>query len=217
MARGRLSTRTPAVAPALDDESAALWDPALDDVAQKLLTSAVRCFAAKGYHATTTRDISVGTGLSPAAMYVHFPSKEDLLHAIIRTGHVRALAEIDDDAIRCAPTAAEGLSAMMSRYTAWHARHHTAARVAQYELGALASEHYAEIVELRHATNALFRQAVGRGVQDGSFADVRVVPVVRAMLSLSIDLVRWYRNEEGDSPDELGALYADLAVKMVLR
>ena len=217
MARGRLSTRTPAVAPALDDESAALWDPGLDDVARALLTSAVRCFAAKGYHATTTRDISVSTGLSPAAMYVHFPSKEHVLHAIIRTGHQRALAEIDDDLIRSAPTAAEGLTTMMSRYTAWHARHHTAARVAQYELSALAPEHYAEIVELRHATNEIFRGVVGRGVHDGSFAAVKVVPVVRAMLSLSIDLVRWYRIDDGDSPAEIGDLYADLALKMVLR
>lgn len=41
------------------------------DVARRLVLSAVDSFARRGYHATTTRDISVGAGLSPAALYVH--------------------------------------------------------------------------------------------------------------------------------------------------
>jgi hypothetical protein len=35
------------------------------------------------------------------------------------------------------------------------------------------------------------------------------------MLSLSIDLVRWYRLDGADSPDQLGDFYADLALKLV--
>jgi AcrR family transcriptional regulator len=201
----------------LDDESSALWDQRLDRVARALLDAAVRCFAIGGYHATTTRDISTGAGLSPAAMYVHFPAKELVLYEIIRTGHERALSEIQDPAIDQAQTASEGLALLMSRYTAWHARYHVAARVAQYELAGLTPDHYAEILQLRHATNDIFRRVVSRGVSDGSFAAVDVVPVVRGMLSLSIDLVRWYRLDEGDSPEQLGALYADLGLKMVRR
>jgi hypothetical protein len=40
--------------------------------------------------------------------------------------------------------------------------------------------------------------------------------VVRAMLSLGIDLVRWYRLDGPDSPEQLGRFYAGLALKMVL-
>src|SRR5690606_30326540 len=50
---------------------------------------------------------------------------------------------------------------------------------------------------------------------DGSFARVDVKRVTRAMLSLSIDLVRWYRLEGSDSPEELSEVYADLALKLV--
>jgi hypothetical protein len=39
--------------------------------------------------------------------------------------------------------------------------------------------------------------------------------VVRGMLSLSIDLVRWYRLDGNDSPEQLGDFYADLALRMV--
>src|SRR5579875_510849 len=109
-------TRVPVPDFRLDDESSRLWDPALDTVARDLLTSAVRCFAANGYHATTTRDISTGAGLSPAAMYVHFRSKEQVLYEIIRTGHERALAEISDPSLDDSATAAEALRLLVARY-----------------------------------------------------------------------------------------------------
>jgi AcrR family transcriptional regulator len=201
----------------LIDASSALWDQTIDRVARDLLSSAVRCFAASGYHATTTRDISTGAGLSPAAMYVHFPSKELVLYEIVRSGHERALDQIADPEIEHAPTAAAGLATLVSRYTTWHALNHVAARVAQYELPGLTPEHYADVVRLRRATNEVFRAAVSRGVEDGSFEPVEVNPVVRAIISLSVDLVRWYRLDSGDSPEQLGALYADLALKLVRR
>ena len=180
-----------------------------------LLTSAVRCFAANGFHATTTRDIAEGVGLSPAALYVHFPSKELVLHEIIRTGHERVLAAVREPTVLSIDSAPERLRAIMSRYTAWHARHHVAARVSQYELAGLTAEHYADVLELRHETNEFFRDAVGRGIADGSFASVDVKRITRAMLSLSIDLVRWYRLEGTDSPEQLGEYYADLALRLV--
>lgn len=196
---------------ALVDESPELWDPRLGDAARRLLTSAVRCFAANGYHATTTRDIAAGVGLSPAALYVHFPAKELVLFEIVRASHERALAEL---AVQ-AEGAAETLRVLVSRYTAWHARHHVAARVAQYELAGLTAAHYEEILHLRHQTNEVFRHAVAVGVADGTFEAVDVKRVVRAMLSLAIDLVRWYRLDGADHPEQLGDCYADLALKMV--
>ncbi len=46
--------------------------------ARALVAASVECFAELGFHATTTRDISSRAGLSPAAVYYHFPSKADL-------------------------------------------------------------------------------------------------------------------------------------------
>jgi hypothetical protein len=62
----------------------------------------------------------------------------------------------------------------------------------------------------------VFRTIVAAGVADGSFAPVDINRVVRGMLSLSsIDLVRWYRLDGSDSPEQLGDFYSDLALKMV--
>lgn len=211
----RVTAADGAVSQLQEDYSPDLWDPERSEVVRNLLTSAVRCFATNGYHATTTRDISTGVGLSPAALYVHFPSKELVLFEIIRTGHERALAHIQDLEIEETESSTERLRLMVSRYTAWHARHHVAARVCQYELAALTPEHYEQITALRHQTNEVFRDAVARGVRDGSFADIDVNRVVRGMLSLSIDLVRWYRLDGKDSPEQLGEFYADLALAIL--
>ncbi|TDE52821.1 TetR/AcrR family transcriptional regulator [Nonomuraea mesophila] len=203
--------------PRLRDHSPELWRADLGEVQRRLLSSAVRCFAANGFHATTTRDIADGVGLSPAALYVHFPSKELVLFEIVRIGHERVLAHVRDPSILAVEGAAERLRAIVAAYTVWHARHHVAARVCQLELNALKAEHYGEIVELRHETNGYFRDAVARGVADGTFAQVDVKRVTRAMLSLSIDLVRWYRLDGPDSPEQLGEFYADLALQLVAR
>ena len=202
--------------PRLRDESPNLWGTEFGDVKRGFLTSAVRCFAANGFHATTTRDISAGVGLSPAALYVHFPTKELVLYAISRIGHERALAYIQIPEAEPAAGAAEQLRAMVGRHVAWHARHHVAARVCQYELHGLSPEHYDEIRELRHRYAELVRDTVARGVAEGTFAPLDVNRVARAMLSLGIDLVRWYRLDGPDSPEQLGDFYAGLALKAVM-
>ena len=213
--QARFTARDLAGDPRLRDHSPDLWRPEFGTVQRGLLSAAVRCFAVNGFHATTTRDIAEGVGLSPAALYVHFPSKELVLFEIVRVGHERVLAHLQDPAILALDDSADRLRAIVSAYTAWHARHHVAARVCQLELTGLTPEHYEEILGLRHRINEFFRDAVARGIADGSFADIDVKRVTRAMLSLSIDLVRWYRLGGPDSPGELGEFYADLALKLV--
>ncbi|MDQ1536947.1 MAG: hypothetical protein QOE58_1340, partial [Actinomycetota bacterium] len=48
------------------------------DSTQRLMDAAVDAFADKGFHATSTRDIAARAQMSPAGVYVHFASKEDL-------------------------------------------------------------------------------------------------------------------------------------------
>ncbi|PVZ13255.1 TetR family transcriptional regulator [Actinomycetospora cinnamomea] len=192
-----------------------MWGDDLGEVPRTLLDSAVRCFAERGFHATTTRDVSAGAGLSPAALYVHFPSKEAVLYEITRRGHESALAVVRDPAVTDIPEAATRLRAIVAAFVAWHARHHVVARVCQYELASLTAEHHEDIRRLRRRFNTVFRDAVVTGTAQGVFATGDVDRVVRAMLSLGIDLVRWYRLGGADSPEDLGAFYGELAVRMV--
>src|SRR5215468_12698591 len=79
-----------------------VWEHVQPAAARRLLTGAVDAFAERGYQATTTRDIASRAGMSPAALYVHYPSKAALLARISGVGHEVALALVQQ-AIAGAP------------------------------------------------------------------------------------------------------------------
>jgi AcrR family transcriptional regulator len=190
------------------------WRDVNPDAARRLMTAAVQAFAERGYHATTTRDIAGRAGMSPAALYIHYKTKEELLYQISRVGHRFAL-ELLEVARDGGGTPAERLAHAVRSFVRWHAEHHTTARVVQYEMGALAEDHAAEIAALRRASDGAVRAIVEDGVKAGDFdvADVRGTSV--AVLSLCIDVARWFNSRGRSTPDEIGELYAGLALRMV--
>ncbi|MCM2517057.1 TetR/AcrR family transcriptional regulator [Streptomyces griseoincarnatus] len=190
------------------------WSEVTPDAARRLLLAAVEAFAERGYHATTTRDIAGRAGMSPAALYIHYKTKEELLHRISRIGHEKAL-DILRTASRGEGTATERLADAVSSFVRWHARGRTTARVVQYELDSLGPDARAEIVGLRRQVDAEVRGIVEDGVRSGEF-DVPDVPgTTLAVLSLCIDVARWFNVDGPRTPEEVGALYADLVLRMV--
>ncbi|MFG2653100.1 TetR/AcrR family transcriptional regulator [Streptomyces sp. NPDC048436] len=190
------------------------WGEVTPDAARRLLIAAVEAFAERGYHATTTRDIAGRAGMSPAALYIHYKTKEELLLRISRIGHDKAL-HILRAAADGPGTAADRLTDAVRSFVRWHAAHHTTARVVQYELDALGDEHRTEIIALRRQSDAAVRDMINDGVRDGEF-DVPDVPgTTLAVLSLCIDVARWFNVAGHRTPDEVGALYADLVLRMV--
>lgn len=190
------------------------WSEVTPDAARRLLVAAVEAFAERGYHATTTRDIAGRAGMSPAALYIHYKTKEELLHRISRIGHDKALT-ILDTAASGPGSAAERLDAAVRSFVRWHAAHHTTARVVQYELDALAPEHRSEIVALRRQSDAAIRRILADGVEAGEFFVPDVPGTTLAVLSLCIDVARWFSADGRRTPDEVGALYAGLVLRMV--
>ncbi|MBC3190370.1 TetR/AcrR family transcriptional regulator [Pseudonocardia sp. C8] len=185
-----------------------------DETRAKLLRAATTAFAEKGFHATTTRDIATAAGMSPAAVYVHHRSKEELLHLISRAGHETTL-ELIRAAVRSTSDPAEQLTAVIREFAVHHARAHTTARIVNYELAALSPEHHAEIRELRRAISAELRALIQRGIDAGVFRTPHADMAATALLSLGIDIARWYRTDGQWSPDDIGGFYADLALRMV--
>src|SRR5262245_2456707 len=99
---------------------------------RRLLMAGVEAFWQAGFHASSTRDIAKRAKLSPAAMYVHFAAKEDLLFAVIS-----AVAENLRDQMR--ELAAQGgsptelLSRLVHAYVALPAHTYKASLVANTE------------------------------------------------------------------------------------
>lgn len=211
----RLLTLVPMTAssqPASDTSAAP--SPRAVDARARLLEAAVAAFAARGFHGTTTRDIAAAAGMSPAALYVHHRSKEELLFEISLAGHRRTL-DVVDAAVVATTGHRERLGRVAADFVRHHARAHTTARILNYELESLAPDHRAEIEELRRAISARVVGVIEDGARAGVFAPGDPRMTAAALLSLGIDLARWFDDARGWDPDVLAAHYRELALRMV--
>jgi AcrR family transcriptional regulator len=193
-----------------------LWSEIQPEAVRRLMIAATQEFSAVGYHATTTRDIAARAGLSPAGVYVHFKSKEEVLYRISLIGHQHSLAGLLTS-IEHTTDPIERLRAMVRHFSAWHARYHVPARVIQYELGALSDQHFAEIAVLRREIETTFRATLEYGIERGVFDVPDVGGAALALISLALDLPRWYRTGGPRTPEDIGALHAELAERMFRR
>jgi len=180
---------------------------------ERLLSAAVEAFAEKGFAATTTRDIASRAGMSPAAVYVHHDSKESLLFTVSLDGHRHALTIIET-AAASSDDPIERLRAMVHAFTLWHADHSRVGRIVQYEYQALTPAHRSEVAVYRRKIEQAMQEALRDGVERGAFAVDDIPGTAFALLSLGIDLVRWFEPGGSQSGEDLAALHAELAVKM---
>ncbi|MGH3311002.1 MAG: TetR/AcrR family transcriptional regulator [Streptomyces sp.] len=184
------------------------------DAARRLLLGAVEAFAERGFHATTTRDIAGRAGMSPAALYIHYKTKEELLFQISKVGHERSVGVLAE-AAGSGGSDADRLARAVRSFVRWHAEHHTTARVVQYELAALGERHYEEIVALRRRSEEILRGVLESGDASGEFEVADIRGTTLAVMSLCIDVARWYSPTGRRTPEEIGTLYADLVLRMV--
>lgn len=178
----------------------------------RLIEAATAAFAEIGYHATTTRDIASRAGMSPAALYVHHSSKEELLFEIARQGHQMVLDALQEVAGNSDPV--EELRAAVTSFARFHAQRHLSARVINYELAALTPEHLAQVTVARKQIEQHFRDIVQRGIDAGTFTVLDAFMPALAITSLGIDVARWYRTG-GLAADALAEQYADIALRIV--
>jgi len=68
---------------------------------------------------------------------------------------------------------------------------------------------------MRRDIAAEIRALVERGVDAGVFHTTNPRMAATALLSLGIDVARWYREEGEWSPEDVGEFYADLSLRMV--
>lgn len=180
----------------------------------RLFEAAADAFADKGFHATTTRDIASRAGLSPAGVYVHFASKEDLLFQLSRVGHEGARDALAAAAAEAA-SPSEALSDVISAFATWHAEQYQVARIVQYEFRHLSPDHQREVLTLRREIDGVVGGIITDGVTSGEFCveDTRVTAL--AALSLVVDVARWYHPGVRRTPEDIGTEYGRLVLRLV--
>ncbi|MFC5745192.1 TetR/AcrR family transcriptional regulator [Actinomadura rugatobispora] len=182
--------------------------------ARRLLHAAIEVIGEHGFHGTSTRAVAARAGLSPAAMYMHFPTKEDLLYQISLAGHELTL-DLVEEASAASHDPVERVHAIVTGLVRWHAEHSTIARIIQYEHASLAPGHRREMIELRRRVEDVLRRAVDDGVRTGRFDSAAVPTGVLAIMSLTIDVARWYPVQTRRKPEQIARAYADLALRIL--
>src|SRR3954463_5502617 len=89
------------------------------DTHDRILSVALRLFAAQGYANTSLREISDELGVTKAALYFHFKTKEDILNGIL-LGHLGSINAIIDETAPRAATA-EGREELLRRLADYQA------------------------------------------------------------------------------------------------
>src|SRR5215211_2568185 len=107
---------------------AELWEHIEPESSRRLLLSALDAFLARGFHAATTREIAERAGMSPAAVYVHYKAKHDLLFEISRIGHQAVLDVVEQALAQASDDPAERVHAFVAAFASWHADNHALAR-----------------------------------------------------------------------------------------
>ncbi|BBG04173.1 MULTISPECIES: TetR/AcrR family transcriptional regulator [Pseudonocardia] len=190
-----------------------LWSD-LPSTARAIVVAAIDSFADRGFRATTLRHIAAGSGLSTAALYLHFRSKDDVLFEVSRRGHERAL-----ELVRAAATqapAGHAFRTLVYAFSRWHAEQRTVARVVQYEFAALGQEHRDQVMVLRRATERVVRDVVAQVLGGVDPEGPQVRGAATAVLSLGVDVARWFTPSGPYTPDGIGRLYCELAPRMVV-
>jgi hypothetical protein len=89
------------------------------------------------------------------------------------------------------------------------------ARVVQYELQALPQEEFKVVAELRRGIERIVREVIAEGARVGAFTVSDPHIAARAVLSLGVDVARWYSERARQTPAALGKEYGGLVLRML--
>lgn len=186
--------------------------PAVDNPQARIIDAAAELFAEKGYETSSLGDLAAAMGVSKAAIYHYFATKQGIYDAIIIKTLEGLVQAIEREVAGQTSTPAKLRSLMTA-----HARYfeeHRAGFVAMLVgfSGMTNTEFKDEAMRLRDTYEQLLRNIISEGVADGAFRSVDSVTTARAVLSLLNWMVRWFKPGAGMSAEQIALDYYELLV-----
>ncbi|MBB5216534.1 TetR/AcrR family transcriptional regulator [Parapusillimonas granuli] len=188
------------------------------DRRHKIIEAARRIFARHGYEGASISMIAAETGLTKAALYHHFTSKEAIYRASSRTGMDELLMEVGNALDKTGPHPIDRLRAYM---------HASAARFERNQDSWMSgsaifwtthsSETRSEVLRVRDEYEGVLKDIIHEGMASGVFRkDIDVDLSSKFLLSIVNQLPRWYRKGGKYSAVEIIDIYLDTYLNGVL-
>jgi AcrR family transcriptional regulator len=174
-------------------------------MADEILSSAAALFSRQGYHAVGIRELADAVGLSTSTLYHYYPTKQDILYAII----ARFLREFTDKLVAGLRDPAvpprRRLEQAVTDHVVLTVTRREELLASNPVLNALTPEQQSRIAALRRSYRDAVRDVIAEGVAAGDFCVEDPLLTAMAMLDMLDGIRSWYHM---DGPLPLGALAA---------
>lgn len=178
-----------------------------------IIKAAVAVMSEHGYHGTSVRDIAERADLSPASLYNHFASKQQILVAIMERG-IEELLRRTREAVDAVPASdpAGRLRAIVAVHVLYHLEDQRGTLLGTSELRALEDPVRSAHVAKRVGHQRIFETVVAEGAERGVFTTPYPVDAARAIVTMCTAVATWYREDGPLSPEEISDRYQELSL-----
>jgi AcrR family transcriptional regulator len=187
---------------------------------ERILAAALDLFFRQGFRGTTVREITMACGLTPGAMYNHFPSKEAVLKELIIRAHDEIDAALEKAMAEADPDPVSQLRALVYTAAMYHCRNRPAGLVASFEYAALPDPERAEIVQRRRRARATIERTLTAGEKAGVFRIPKVDKkneikmAATAIANVAIRATEVFGPQPSWSDERVAEFHADLALQL---
>lgn len=179
----------------------------------RVLKEALKLFALHGYAAVSMRHIAGECGIQAGALYNYFPTKQSILHGLMKTHMSNLLEALDKQNLPADPSLA------LEAFARFHIRYHIVKPqevfIAYMELRNLEEEPYQEIMKLRQQYERSLRTILREGQTKGVFRIDDVPVTAMAIISMMTGVNTWFRYGGRLGVEEIEAIFVNLVLSVV--
>jgi AcrR family transcriptional regulator len=176
--------------------------------------AAVDLIARHGYEAVSMRQLAAEVGVQAAALYRYFPTKEDLLFALME-GHMRNLTASWETARPTSGDPVPRLAAFVDHHIRFHIARRHATHVSNMELRSLSKANLTTILKLRTAYEKELRAILREGADSGVFAIDDTGLTAMAIIQMITGVIVWFRPGERLSVEDVAKTYLAMTMRLV--
>ena len=180
----------------------------------EILSSAASLFSRRGYHAVGIRELADAVGLSTSTLYHYYPTKQDILFAIItrflREFSQRLVSGLRDPAL----PPRRRLERAVTDHVVLTVTRREELLAGNPVLNALTGEQQSGVAALRRGYRDAIRDVIAEGVAAGDFHVDDPLLTAMAMLDMLDGIRAWHHMNGPLSLDELAAHYRAYALAL---
>lgn len=180
----------------------------------QIAAAALELFDERGYYGAGMGDVAKAVGMGTSSLYNHYSSKQEIL-AEIAVGVMEDLLRINATRLAGVEGPTARLRESMCAHVEFHANQRQAVRVVNKEIDSLEEPSRSVVTQLRRDYVARWETILKEGVEQGVFQVENLRIACWAIIDMGIGVSAWFSPEGPLSAEDLGGMYARLALRQL--